>query len=254
MEWQYGIDTIAHKTTLENDGKTIAVLGCGFNNIFPEENIELYHNIIRNGGLIVSEYPPDIKAESQYFVARNRIVSGISMGILIIEAVYRSGTSITARFASEQDKKVFVLPHEINNKNGVGTNQLIRKGAILVTSTREIIDEFEFLEYKKIHKKQRETKKDIMQKTKDKQEKEIMLKNKDEEYYKQTKKIKRKELKNRQYQKVYDAITTRVISIDEIYKKIEMELSEVNQILFFLEIEGYIEKVAGGYRCILNKE
>ena len=143
MEWQNGIDTVAHKATIEAGGKTIAVLGCGFSNIFPKENIQLYYDIIKNNGLVISEYPPDIRAESKYFLERNRIVSGISIGVLVVEAKYRSGTSVTARLAKEQNKKVFVLPHEIGNKNSVETNRLIKKGAVLVNSTKEIIDELE---------------------------------------------------------------------------------------------------------------
>ena len=115
MEWQYGIDTVAHKSTLKSKGYTIAVLGNGFNNIFPIENIPLYHEIINKNGLVLSEYPPEEKAKSKNFLERNRIVSGLSKGILIIEAMHRSGTSVTARLAKEQERKVFVLPHEIDD-------------------------------------------------------------------------------------------------------------------------------------------
>lgn len=231
-----GIDTIAHKITLENNGKTIAVLGNGFNQIFPKENIDLYHKIIKEGGLIISEYSPDVKAESINFINRNRIVSGISIGVLVIEAAYRSGTSITARCAKEQEKKVFVLPHEINDKYGVGTNQLIRKGAILVTATKEIIDEFNFLKYKKIEQEN--------------------TKNEKNKYLGKINKIKIKEnkLENEKYQKLYELIGEKKVSIDEMCAKTKMSLSEINNILFFLEIEGFIEKVAGGYTCTLNKE
>jgi len=241
--WQNGIDTFAHRGTLDANGKTIAVLGNGFNNIFPKENIKLYQNIIKSGGLIISEYPPDVKAESKYFIARNRIVSGISIGVLIVEAAYRSGTSVTARFATEQNKKVFVLPHEIEDKHGVGTNRLIRKGAILVTSTEQIINEFEFLEYKKVHKDVKKQERNTLQETREKELKE-----------KKQKEINMNKLKNKKEQKIYDIITTEIISINEICKKSNIPFYEISSILFSLEIEGYIEKVAGGYRCILNKE
>ncbi len=253
MEWQVGIDTIAHKTTLECKGKTIAVLGNGFNHIFPKENKSLYYDIIENGGLIISEYPPETKAKSQYFIARNRIVSGISIGVLIVEAAYRSGTSVTARLATEQNKKVFVLPHEIDDIHGVGTNRLIRKGAILVTSTKEIIEEYEFLEYRKVQKRKI---KNTKEKAKEKVDKTVSKDNKEKnnlEIEMQKKKLK-KEISNKKYQEIYNLITTQVININEIYKKTGIQLSEINQILFFLEIEGYIEKIAGGYRCILSKE
>lgn len=113
-----GIDTFAHIGSYGQIGRTIAVLGSGFNNIFPEENIKLYKTILENDGLIVSEYPPQIKKQSKNFVERNRIISGLSFGIVVIEASKRSGTSITARHARSQRRKVFALPHEIWNKHG----------------------------------------------------------------------------------------------------------------------------------------
>ena len=135
-----GIDSQAHIGTLEAKGKTIAILGSGLNHIFPRENKELYDEILKNDGLIISEYSPDRKPSSNLFLERNRIVSGIAIGILVVEAAFRSGTSVTAKLAKEQGKKVFVLPHEIGDIHGVGTNKLIRQGATLVTSTKEIIE------------------------------------------------------------------------------------------------------------------
>ena len=108
-----GTDTIAHKTTLEYSGKTIAVLGSGFNHIFPEENIELFKNIVYSGGLIITEYEKNVGPDRYNFPKRNRIISALSEGILIIEAAYRSGTSITAKWAYKQGKKVFALPRQI---------------------------------------------------------------------------------------------------------------------------------------------
>ena len=152
------------------------------------------------------------------FLERNRIVSGISIGILVIEAAYRSGTSVTARLAKTQGRKVFVLPHEIDDKHGVGTNQLIRKGAILVTSTKEIIEEFEFLTYKKEIKKE--------------------------------KKILEKKFKNKDYEKIYKLIEEGTKEVNEISRKTNYSISEITNILFMLEIEGYIKKGEKGYICI----
>lgn len=222
-----GIDSIAHEATLKSNGSTIAVLGSGFNHIYPKENIKLFHNIIKNCGLVISEYEPNMKAISQNFIKRNRIISGISIGVLIVEAAYRSGTSVTARLALEQNKKVFVLPHEITDSHGVGTNRLIRNGSILVTSTKEIISEFKFLKYNKI-KKQIDTK--------------------------VSKLPTKKELKNKKYEEVYNLITQDIISINDIYKNTNKSMGEINTILFMLEVEGYIKKVPGGYTCILNKK
>ena len=135
-----GIDSIAHKAVLEEHGNTIAVLPCGLENIYPEENKKLFQDIINNNGLVLSEYPPKKQATSKKFLERNRIVSGLSIGVLIVEAMHRSGTSVTARYAIEQKRKVFVPPHEIGDKNGVGTNKLLKQGAIIVTKTKDIIE------------------------------------------------------------------------------------------------------------------
>lgn len=220
-----GIDTIAHQTTLQESGKTIAVLGNGFNHIFPPENIKLFHQIINNDGLVITEYPPGEKAKSKNFLERNRIVSGLSLGILVIEATHRSGTSVTAKLAREQGRKVFALPHELTDKHGVGTNRLIQKGAKIVTNTESIISEFPFLSYK-IPPKEKEN---------------VLLK-------------KRKICKNEEYNKIYQLITEKPILLDEIYKKSNKNIAETNHILFMLELDGYIKKVAGGYVCILDKK
>ena len=223
-----GIDAEAHKSTIEAGGKTIAVLGNGLNHIFPPENTNLYQEIIKSGGLVVSEYLPNTPPSSNLFLERNRIVSGISIGVLVVEAAYRSGTSVTAKLAKEQDRKVFVLPHEINDKYGVGTNKLIRKGAILVTSTKEIIEEFDFLKYKEI--KISNNKEKTKEKTKDKVQKEITFENKEEK-------------------EVYELINNGFSNINEIHKKTNMQIQKLNQILFMLEIKEYIKKLVGGYKC-----
>lgn len=134
-----GVDTIAHKSAIEIGGETIAVLGSGFNNIFPKENIKLFNQIIEKKGLIISEYAPNVIAKSSNFPRRNRIVSGLSDGVLIVEAGYRSGTTITARLAKEQGKNIFVIPGSLENIYSVGANKLIQDGAMLVTETKDII-------------------------------------------------------------------------------------------------------------------
>lgn len=134
-----GIDTAAHIGCLEASGHTIAVLGCGLNNIYPNENIMLYKKIIENNGLIISEYPPDTSKSSEKLLARNRIVSGLSNGVLVIEASYRSGTSSTVAHARKQNKEIFCIPHDLDNKYGLGSNMFIKKGAKLVTSPNDIL-------------------------------------------------------------------------------------------------------------------
>ena len=119
-------------------GKTIAVLGNGLDMIYPKENIELANEIIRNGGAIISEYPCGTKPDKMNFPARNRIISGISQGIIVIEAKEKSGTLITVDFALEQGRDVFVVPGNINSMNSIGTNDLIKQGAKMITSYEEI--------------------------------------------------------------------------------------------------------------------
>ena len=121
-----------------NCGKTIAVVGNGLDMVYPKENIELANEIIKSGGAIISEYPCGTKPDKMNFPARNRIISGISSGIIVVEAKEKSGTLITVDFALEQGRDVFVVPGNINSINSVGTNDLIKQGAKLVTTYRDI--------------------------------------------------------------------------------------------------------------------
>lgn len=143
-----GIDSYAHIGSLcakaqedkEKLGKTIAVLGNGLDIIYPKENIQLANEIIKNGGCIISEYPCGTKPEKMNFPARNRIVSGLSRGIIVVEAKEKSGTLITVDFALEQGRDVFVVPGNINSINSVGTNDLIKQGARIITNYNEVIE------------------------------------------------------------------------------------------------------------------
>ncbi len=134
-----GIDTYAHKGAVAVKGKTIAVLGCGLDIVYPSENIELYKQIIVNNGAIITEYPIGIKPEKHHFPTRNRIISGLSDGVLVVEAKKRSGTMITVEHALEQGKNVYAIPGNITSDNSYGTNELIKEGAIPVTN----IEDFE---------------------------------------------------------------------------------------------------------------
>lgn len=195
-----GIDTASHLGGMHQIGKTIAVLGTGLNRIFPEENKILAESIIKNGGLIISEYEPNQGYVSTNFPKRNRIMTGISKGVLIIEARNKSGTLITARLAKEQNKKIFCLPGNIDNKNSSGTNKLIKNGAKFVIDVNNILDE-------------------LIEKPK---EDEIKYKVEDE------------------YRKVYDILTDKPAHINEISKKAKISMAETSQILTMLEIEGLI--------------
>lgn len=134
-----GIDAYAHMGALKAKGKTIAVLGCGLDVIYPEGNLRLYQEILRNSGAIITEYPIGTKPEKHHFPARNRIISGLSDGVLVVEAKRRSGTSITVNYALEQGKDVFAIPGNISSINSYGTNELIKEGAIPVTNVEDII-------------------------------------------------------------------------------------------------------------------
>ena len=138
-----GIDTYAHLGTLypKAIGKTIAVLGSGLNEIYPKSNIELAKKILESGGCIVTEYPLGIKPQKTHFPQRNRIISGLSKGVLVVEAGEKSGALITADFALEQGKEVFAVPGNILNYTSIGTNNLIKQGAKLVTTYEEILSE-----------------------------------------------------------------------------------------------------------------
>lgn len=138
-----GIDTAAHEGAIREKGSTIAVLGCGFNKIYPKENIDLFNDILKKGGCIISEYSPNTEANLSTFPKRNRIISGLSEGILVVEAMHRSGSLITAKYAKEQNKKIFCIPGNIDIKTSVGTNRLIQNGAKLVTTPRNILEELE---------------------------------------------------------------------------------------------------------------
>ena len=135
-----GIDGYSHIGALKAKGKTIAVLGNGLDIVYPKQNEIIYQKIIEENGAIISEYPLGTKPEKNNFPERNRIISGISKGVLIIEAKERSGTIVTADFALEQGRDVYVVPGNINSPNSVGTNRLIKEGAMLVTNYKDILE------------------------------------------------------------------------------------------------------------------
>lgn len=135
-----GIDAIAHRSALRAGGRTIAVFACGLDTIYPAENAELARNIISQGALI-SEYPPEAKPRAENFPRRNRILSGLSLGVLVVEAGETSGAIITANMALEQDREVFAIPGSILSPSSVGTNRLIQEGAKLVTGCSDILEE-----------------------------------------------------------------------------------------------------------------
>ena len=136
-----GIDAYSHWGVVKANGKAIAVLGSGLNNIYPRENVKLYNEIIKNGGAVITEYEPNAKPEKMHFPARNRIISALSDGILVVEARRKSGTLITVDFGLEQGKEIYAIPGNITSINSKGTNEIIKQGAKLVTCSEEIIED-----------------------------------------------------------------------------------------------------------------
>ncbi|MDD5156191.1 MAG: DNA-processing protein DprA [Candidatus Omnitrophica bacterium] len=135
-----GIDTYAHKGALKQGGRTVAVMGSGFNHIYPGENRELSEEISASGA-VVSEFSVDQEPLKQNFPRRNRVISGLSLGVLVAEAARNSGALITADFALEQGREVFALPGKVDSANSFGTNELIKQGAKLVSGVQDIIEE-----------------------------------------------------------------------------------------------------------------
>ena len=208
-----GIDSFAHIGCIKGEGNTIAVLPCGTNHIYPKENINLYKRIIKKGGLIVTEYDEKQQADSNKFLERNRIVSGLSIGILVIEGGYRSGTSVTAKLAKNQGKHIFCIPSSLENCKGITPNKLIKEGAYLVTEIEDIINKYSNLNLKK---------------------RQI-----------NTEKVEKIDI-NDEYKSIYNILNKeKEIHINEISKKSKLSIDEVNYKLMLLELEDKIVSLPG---------
>uniref|UniRef100_A0A7V4KF44 DNA-protecting protein DprA n=1 Tax=Fervidobacterium pennivorans TaxID=93466 RepID=A0A7V4KF44_FERPE len=145
----YGVDTIAHSSALRLNRPTVAVLGCGVDVVYPKSNKMLYQQIIDNG-CVLSEYLPWELPKKFTFVERNRIISGLSVGVLVTEAGIESGALITARYAVEQGRDVFAVPGDIFRTTSQGTNYLIKSGAFVVTEPSDILEYYGFKDHRKI--------------------------------------------------------------------------------------------------------
>lgn len=205
-----GIDACGHKGALEGNGYTMGVLGCGLNQYYPASNRALMDEIIKKG-CVISEYCLGMPPLKYHFPARNRIVSGLSDGVIVIEASEKSGALITVDFALDHGKDVYALPGNINNIQSKGTNKLIRDGARILL---EVDDVIETLKYKY-----------------------AISKIEDEHSIKE-------DLSDLEI-KIYNIIKAKPINIDLIIKESKIKASELNPILTILEIKGYISQMPG---------
>lgn len=232
-----GVDGIAHKTALDCLGKTIAVLPCGLKNIYPKENKKLFEEILRKGGCIISEYLPKVEAGYNKFLERNRIVAGISNGILVVEGAHRSGTSTTAKMAKENNRKVFCIPSSLDNPKGITPNWLIQKGAILVINVEDILMNIEDKEWRKIN---------LTNKIIEENSIELNVNIKEE-----NQNINKKEI-DKEYLEIYNIIKNENnIHLNDIVRKTNKEISKINYQLTMMELEGLIEQNAGKFFRII---
>ena len=211
-----GIDSIAHRAALDAGGKTIAVLGCGVDIVYPKENGELAEQIQKQGALI-SEFGMGTSPSRENFPRRNRIISGLCIGIVVTEASARSGSLITTRFALEQGREVFSVPGKINAQNSEGVNGLIKHGAKLVQNVEDILSELQPAMY---------TNKITHKKTKEKVPLKPANLSPDEK-------------------KIYDTLSDEPVHIDKIMDKTQFSIGALSQILLTLELKKIIKQIPG---------
>jgi DNA processing protein len=210
-----GIDTFAHTAAVERKKPTIAVLGTGLDrkSIYPQSNLKLAEKILENNGCLISEYPEGTRGANFTFPQRNRIVSGMSSGILVVEAKEKSGSLITAEFAKNQGKKLFAVPGAVNSPNSKGTNYLIKEGARLTETADDIL-------------------KDLGLQTTEKSDK-ITGDNKEEDL-------------------ILSALENGISDVNEIIIETKLPAGQVASILAILEIKGKVRNLRGNSYAINN--
>lgn len=237
-----GIDSIAHETALDAGGKTIAVLGCGINYPYLPTN-EWLRNKIAKKGLIISEYPPNYPVYSSNFPIRNRIISGLALGTLVVEAAQKSGSLITANFANEQNRDVFVAPMNSEISSSEGSMDLIRDGAQVVTSAKEILDEYNS------RNKNIKPKKSNNYAVKDETEQTSLLTlsgKKDINYIKDDKKdaLLLADV-SENAKKIYEVLKNETMHIDDIALRVNLPVAKVLSAATELELIGLITSAPG---------
>ena len=221
-----GIDSIAHQTALSVDGKTMAFLGSGIDIVYPPENLNLYQEIARRGA-VLSEFPFGRKADRRTFPMRNRLVSGISSAVIVIESAASGGSLITAQFAAEQGRLVFAVPGRVDQPASAGCNHLIRDGATLVRNVQDILEELEgtILEGISFSKKQQQ-----QMPNSGNSQSSLPLHNLTQEE-----------------QSVYSILKDGdILSLEEMMEKLDLSFSQLSSTLSMMEINGILGKRADG--------
>ena len=214
----HGIDTAAHEGTLIGMGKTIAVLGCGADVIYPPENEELYHRIIDNGGAVVSEFCPGMQPLPGHFPMRNRIISGLSDGVLLVEGAEKSGAMITVNLATDQNRDIFAVPGSIYSSLSQAPNRLIVEGAIPAVTGWDILEHYRWAQRPDASVSKPNTR--------------IQLDPEDDQ--------------------IVQPLLEQELSFDELANLVDFPVSKLNSHLTMLELRGIIVKVPGGlYRAYL---
>jgi DNA processing protein len=213
-----GIDTASHEGALQGEGQTIAVFGTGLDRVYPARNRQLAHAIVEQGGALVSEYPPGVEPLAANFPRRNRIISGLSLGTLVVEAALRSGSLITARYATEQGREVFAIPGSIHNPLARGCHQLIRQGAKLVETARDVLEELAPQLRAAIAEQPAE--KAAIEATPELDE---------------------------EYRRLLACLEQAPSSVDQIVQRSGLTADAVSSMLLLLELQGYVISAAGGY-------
>ncbi len=230
-----GIDKAAHKGALGHNGSTIAVMGTGIDIIYPQENEDLYKDIIKNEGLILTEYAFHTRPQASNFPRRNRIVSGLSKGVLVIEAGLHSGSLITAHQALEQGRDVYAVPGAPYDTRSIGCNKLLKEGAQLVDTPEDILENFNFSPRRFISKaKEKEEISDLFEYSLDKQENNSDIPEQKEELEQEDK-----------YTKLLSLISASGEDIDELIRVMKLPTEEVLMTIVELELDNKIIRLPG---------
>ena len=240
-----GIDSEAHKGALAANGKTIAILGTGIDKTYPASNKALVNKIVDQGGALISEFPLGTPAKAENFPRRNRIVSGLSCGVLVIEATIRSGSLITARLATEQGREVFAIPGSIHNPLARGCHQLIQQGAKLIETAQDILEELGSL---KMLTQQNAS----FSHPRECEDPGILLKAMDSRAHEndgQRYGNPKQESTNldSDHQELLEYIDYETTPVDLLVERSNWSASDITSMLLILELKGNIQSVPGGY-------